>query len=85
MLAGIMDKIMDFLYALAEVALMLLPESPLQTESVEQGLSSFSKIMANINYFIPFGWMLTIGAAYITCVLIWYAARWVLRITKYIA
>jgi len=84
MIQHIFDWIMDFLYDLAVVALMLLPDSPFQSIEFKNGLSAFSDLMSHINYFIPFGQMLGIGAAYITAVAIWYAVRWVLRMVQYI-
>ena len=78
------DWVMDFLYDLASIVLLLLPESPFQTASMAASLDKFGDIMANVNYFIPFGSMVQIMVAYLTCVLIWYAVRWILRLTQYI-
>lgn len=78
------DWIMDWIYEIVAVILAILPNSPFQTEEFSAGLDKFSTIMAQINYFIPFGWMLTILTGYVTAVLIWYGLRWLLRIAQYI-
>lgn len=75
---------MDFLYNLASLVLMVLPESPFQNEGFISGLNQFADIMANINYFIPFNDMFIFMGIYLVCVLIWYGARWLLRFVKYI-
>lgn len=78
------DWFMDFLYDLAYYALYLLPSSPFQLDSVSSVLEKFQGIMANINYFIPFGDMLLITFGYVAAVLIWYGLRWILRLAQYI-
>lgn len=83
-MAKIADWFMDFLYDLAYYALYLLPETPFQLDKYETVLGKFSTVMANINYFIPFGDMLLITLGYLTCVLIWYGLRWILRLAQYI-
>lgn len=83
-MGAMFDWIMDFIYDLAYVALAILPNSPFQNEKWLSGLDSFGIIMSNINYFVPFGTFLMIGAAYLTGVLIWYGVRWILRIANYI-
>lgn len=80
----IVDWILDFIYNLAVIAIAWLPDSPFQTADFKQALASFSEIMSNINYFIPFGGMFAITTIYVSAVLVWYAARWVLRIARYI-
>jgi hypothetical protein len=80
----IVDWLLDFLYAIAQIAIGWLPDSPFQTQGFEDALSSFSGIMSNINYFVPFGGMLAITTVYLSAVLIWYGARWVLRLAQYI-
>lgn len=76
------DKIMEFLYNIAVIAIGWLPESPFVNVGVN--LQGFQKIMGIINYFVPVGTMLGILTLYLGCVLAWYAARWVLRLTRYI-
>lgn len=83
-MGAIVDWILDFLYALAVLAIGWLPNSPFQTESFRETLSGFSELMSNINYFVPVGQMLTITAAYVAAVLIWYGVRWILRFVRYI-
>lgn len=78
------DWIMDFLYDLASLVLMLLPNSPFNTDGFVSGLMKFEKIMANINYFIPFNDMFLIMGIYLGAVIIWMASRWLLRFAKYI-
>lgn len=84
-MAKLIDWLMDFIYDLAYVALSILPNSPFQTETFVATLSKFSKIMSNINYFIPFGQMLIITTAFLGAVLIWYGVRWILRLSNYIS
>jgi hypothetical protein len=76
------DAIMNFLTALAAIAIGWLPESPFVDIGV--GFESFKNVMGMINYFVPVGTMLGIFTTYLFCVLAWYAARWILRLTKYI-
>ena len=78
------DWIMDFLYNLASAVLMVLPESPFQSDGFTSALNSFNNIMANINYFIPFNDMFIFMGVYLLCVIIWYGARWLLRFVRYI-
>lgn len=81
---AIINWFMDFIYKLAEWALMLLPDSPFQNDGWVSGLQGFEKIMSYINYFIPVGTMVLITSAYISAVIVWYVVRWVLRLAQYI-
>lgn len=83
-MGAIVDLILDFLYGLAALAIGWLPDSPFQTESFKHTLLGFSELMSNINYFVPVGQMLTITAAYISAVIVWYGVRWILRFVRYI-
>lgn len=83
-MAGFFDFIMDFLYALAALAISILPASPLQAGEYANALVAFYDIMTYINYFVPVGVMLNIMLAYVAAAFIWYAARWILRFAKYI-
>lgn len=76
------DAVMNFLYEIAVIAIGWLPESPFVNIGV--GFENFRNIMGMINYFVPVGTMLGILTTYLLCVLAWYAARWILRLTKYI-
>ena len=78
------DWIMDFLYSLASAVLGVLPESPFVSDGFTSALNGFGNIMGNINYFIPFNDMFIFMGVYLLCVLIWYGARWVLRLAQYI-
>lgn len=78
------DWFMDFLFELASLVLMLLPDSPFKTEEFVNTLMAFEKIMANINYFIPFNDMFLIMGVYLGAVIIWMGARWLLRFAQYI-
>lgn len=82
MIKNIVDTIMEFLYGIAVVAIGWLPESPFT--DIGTSFAGFQNIMGMINYFVPVGTMLTILTVYLTCVLAWYGARWVLRLTQYI-
>lgn len=75
---------LDFIYDLASVILLILPDSPFQNPEFTQGLEPFKDIMSNINYFLPIGTIVKITAAYVAAVTIWYVVRWVLRIAQYI-
>lgn len=78
------DWIMDFIFNLAQAALMLLPDSPFASEEFTNTMAKFTEIMENINYFIPFNDMFLFMGIYLVAVLIWYGLRWVLRWAKYI-
>ncbi|OPX01404.1 hypothetical protein [Geobacillus sp. LEMMY01] len=80
----VVDWILDFLYSLAVLSIGWLPDSPFQTDSFRKTLSGFSDLMSYINYFVPVGQMLTITAAYVAAILIWYGVRWILRFVRYI-
>lgn len=84
MLAKIWDGIMEFLYELVHLAIGWLPNSPLQTIDLKGYFGGFTKIMGWINYFVPVGICLNILSLYCVAIGVWYAARWVLRIAKYI-
>lgn len=81
-MSKIIDSVMKFLYNIAVIAIGWLPESPFANIDVE--FKKFKEIMGMINYFVPIGKMLSILSTYLLCVLAWYSARWVLRLTKYI-
>lgn len=83
-MSAFVDWVMDFLYALAWVAIGWLPDSPFQIGTVSESLANFSEIMSYINYFVPINWMVNILATYVSAAAIWYVARWVLRLTQYI-
>lgn len=78
------DTIMGWLYDFVAMAIGWLPDSPLQTVELKSYFSGFTKIMGWINYFVPVGVCLDILASYCVAIGIWYAARWVLRLAKYI-
>jgi hypothetical protein len=84
MMGAMVDWILDFFYGLAVIAIGWLPDSPFQAQEFQQTLEGFSDLMGQINYFVPFGQMLSITAVYISAVLIWYGVRWVLRFVRYI-
>jgi hypothetical protein len=92
-MTNIINSVIDWLASLANVALAILPESPIQSAlddnfCVESGCTigsgPFSNIMGWINYFVPLQTMLNIMSAYVTCVLIYYGVRLILRWAKYI-
>jgi len=83
-MGSIIDWILDFLYKIAAAAISFLPDSPFATQSFKNALSSFSDLMSNINYFIPFGDMFVMAGVYIAAVLVWYGVRWILRLARYI-
>lgn len=74
--------LLDFLSELAYTVLSILPDSPIQ--KISPDLSNFSEIMSWINYFIPIANLIAIMSTYLSAVLIYYAARWILRLTQYI-
>lgn len=78
------DWVMDFIFELARMALMLLPDSPFASDGFTTTMAKFNEIMANVNYFIPFNDMFLFMGIYLVAVLIWYGLRWVLRMAKYI-
>lgn len=84
MLSKAWNAIMDFIYALAEWAIMLLPLSPFQKMTNTLADGPFENIINYINFFVPVGLMVTFFTSYVACVAIWYVVRWALRLTKYI-
>jgi hypothetical protein len=80
----VVDWLFDFIYALAAAVLNFLPTSPFQAAGFKDALSTFSGLMSNINYFIPFGSMFTMMSLYVAAALIWYGIRWILRLAQYI-
>lgn len=80
----IVDWLLEFLYKLASIVLSILPDSPFQTDSFKDGLSNFSDIMGHINYFVPVGDFVTILSGFLAVTIIWYGARWILRLAQYI-
>lgn len=81
----IWDSITGFIYDVLAWFILLLPESPFQkiikTLTID---SPFENIMNYINYFVPIGEMITFFTTYLACVVIWYIARWALRLVRYI-
>lgn len=59
--------------------LYLLPNTPFSWD-----LGSLSGIWGVANYFIPFAAIISMVITYTTAVALWYAIRWILRITRYI-
>ena len=49
---------------------------------LDGALSEFSPYLAVINYFVPFGLMIDIAAAWLGAVLIWYVVQFVLRFVQ---
>ena len=84
-MTALFDWIMDFLYMLASAVLGILPNSPFASEGFISALAGFSKIMSHINYFIPFNDMFIFMGIYLVAVIIWYGARWILRLANYIS
>lgn len=81
-MTGIFMGIMDWLASLGNVALAILPNSPIQAGIATQGFQGFQTIMGNINYFVPIGTFITILTSYATAVLIYYGLRVILRWAK---
>lgn len=77
------DIIMEFLVDFAESALNILPDSPFANLNFDE-LGNFTQIMGWINYVIPVGTIVNILTVYLTCVLVWYGVRWLLRFAQYI-
>lgn len=83
-MTAIFQSIMDWLASLANIALALLPDSPIASGVQSQSFSGFTNIMGMINYFVPISTFIGIMAAYTTAVLIYYGIRYILRWAKYI-
>jgi hypothetical protein len=86
MLTGVVSSVMDWLASLANIALAVLPNSPIKGALDDFGAftGTLQNILGWINYFVPLGIMFNIMSAYVTCVLIYYGIRLVLRWAKYI-
>lgn len=83
MIGKIIDTFLDWASEAVVAILLLLPESPVQSWQ-PQGFDQFAQIMGWINYFVPLGAIAGILSVWLSAVLVWYGARWFLRITKYI-
>lgn len=59
--------------------LSLLPTSPFSWD-----FSFLTGYMGWVAYFIPIGSLISIMAAYVGAVLVWYGIRWLLRFVRYI-
>lgn len=81
---SIFQSILDWLASLANIALAILPDSPIASNVTSIGFQSYGTIMSYINYFVPIGTFIAIMAGYTTAVLIYYGIRYVLRWAKYI-
>lgn len=80
----LIDSFLDAIYDLAESALSILPDSPIQSSGVILNDGPFSNVLAYINYFVPVGAMLGILTGYLTAVAVWYIVRWLMRLSRYI-
>lgn len=80
MTVAFINKIIDFLAAAVVLVINLLPQSPFTWQ-----LGALGPYMSFVNYFIPFAAISGVMATYVTAVLLWYAARWILRFSRYIS
>lgn len=81
---AIIDNILEFFYDLLSWAILLLPESPIQSAVIDLSSGPFGNILNYINYFVPIGMMSSFFALYLTAVITWYIVRWALRIVRYV-
>jgi len=82
MLKNLLEMVVDFIFIPVNMALGILPSSPLRMPD-EIG-SQFSEILGYINYFVPVGFFVSTTILYTTSALIYYGVRWLLRIGNYI-
>lgn len=83
MIQAIINTILQFIEGLVVPVIAVLPDSPFQKITFEN-LGPLSNVMGYINYFVPMGEILAFLGLYLVAVAIWYGARWMLRIAKYI-
>lgn len=78
---AVLNKILQFLRDIVLNVISLLPDSPFQTLQLPDILRDY---IAYLNYFVPVYDMLCFTLAWLSAILVWYTARWVLRIAKFI-
>lgn len=83
MIDAIINTVLQTLETIAAAVLMLLPDSPFQSITLDN-LGVLSDVMGYINYFIPMAQILGFISLYISAIVIWYSVRWILRIARYI-
>ena len=78
MLATIINGLYDLVNLVISGISAILP-----TFSVAEWLGSafdqFGQFLGAINYFVPFGLMIDIAAAWVAAVLVWYVVQFILR------
>ena len=76
---GLVNGINEVSSAIFNTIMALLPTSPFLNIKIPQELSD---LMGYLNYYVPFSGMLTIGAAWISCILVFYGYQMLLRFIK---
>jgi len=76
---GFLNWLIKALAAVVVTILNLLPQSPFTWD-----LGSLGPLWANANYFVPFNVLAGVMGTYLVSVGVWYAARWILRLARYI-
>ena len=78
-LKSLWNSITDFVSYIANAIVLLLPDSPFKDIQIP---SEVKEIMGYVNYFVPIGAMLTIGASWLTAIGVYYLYQTILRWAK---
>lgn len=77
-LIDFVNFLIDNIVLILNAILSILPDSPFK--SID--LSFITPYLGYINWFLPFGRMLTVASVWLTAVLIYYAYSVILRVTQ---
>ncbi len=78
-LKSLWNSIVDVVSDIANAIVLLLPDSPFKDVEIP---SEVMQIMGYVNYFVPIGAMLTIGASWLTAIGVYYLYQTILRWAK---
>lgn len=78
-LKSLWNSITDVVSDIANAIVLLLPDSPFKDIQIP---SDVKEIMGYVNYFVPIGAMLTIGASWLTAIGVYYLYQTILRWAK---
>lgn len=78
-LKNLWNNLQDILNDILSVVLMLLPDSPFADVEIPPEITT---LLGYVNYFVPVGAMLGIGAGWLTAIGIYYLYQTILRWAK---
>lgn len=76
---SIWNSIVDFVEKVADAIIMLLPDSPFKDVDIP---AEVKQLFGYVNYFVPIAAMLSIGAAWLSAIGIYYLYQTILRWSK---